>query len=267
MTVRVRITKDKHEHDGAIKLTVQEQLALDEILSSHVRDFATSSQSSRSSPASSASLESSSSDSPPSTYVSGSAAFDLASPKSGDIENRLPYLLHQIVLEKGLERASPHTDDHQCVAGGMPDSAGPPDPSLHNLASKQADNSCAAGDTSSEVSNTMSADAIAAIADSFPVDPLGWEPDPSAVLIPLVDVWLDLEKHISREEIASPVELRSEKNEIISYVYSSSHRISSCGGHAKDPCCRIIKRGLMRKLAQSDSSGTNVTQRISAETI
>ncbi|PIL33676.1 hypothetical protein GSI_04300 [Ganoderma sinense ZZ0214-1] len=44
----------------------------------------------------------------------------------------------------------------------------------------------------------------------------GWEPDPTVPLIPLVDLWLDLDKHICDKDIPSPLDWQKEEDEIVS---------------------------------------------------
>ncbi|KAM5537959.1 hypothetical protein V8D89_008435 [Ganoderma adspersum] len=44
----------------------------------------------------------------------------------------------------------------------------------------------------------------------------GWDPDPTVPLIPLVDLWLELEEHICVEDIPSPVEWHKEEEKIVS---------------------------------------------------
>ena len=44
----------------------------------------------------------------------------------------------------------------------------------------------------------------------------GWDPDPAVPLIPLVDLWLELEEHICAEDIPSPVEWYKEEEQIVS---------------------------------------------------
>ncbi|KAI1786332.1 hypothetical protein LXA43DRAFT_59437 [Ganoderma leucocontextum] len=44
----------------------------------------------------------------------------------------------------------------------------------------------------------------------------GWDPDPTVPLIPLVDLWLELEEHVCAEDIPSPVDWYKEEEEIVS---------------------------------------------------
>ena len=44
----------------------------------------------------------------------------------------------------------------------------------------------------------------------------GWDIDPTVPLIPLVDLWLELEEHICAEDIPSPVDWHKEEEEIVS---------------------------------------------------
>ena len=47
------------------------------------------------------------------------------------------------------------------------------------------------------------------------VDLFGWDPDPGVGLLPLVDLWLDLDQHLSAEEIPDPSELQREADMMI----------------------------------------------------
>ena len=42
----------------------------------------------------------------------------------------------------------------------------------------------------------------------------GWDPDPTFPLIPLVDLWLDLEEHLTPENIPSPLEWFEEEKKV-----------------------------------------------------
>ena len=56
--------------------------------------------------------------------------------------------------------------------------------------------------------------------DSSVVDIFGLATDPANGLIPLVDCWLDIEKHLTEETIPSPDELEKEAEEIVECVCS-----------------------------------------------
>ncbi len=49
---------------------------------------------------------------------------------------------------------------------------------------------------------------------SLAVDVFGWEPNARFKFIPLVDMWLDIDNHISADTIPSPVELWKEQEQI-----------------------------------------------------
>ncbi|RDX48701.1 hypothetical protein OH76DRAFT_1351949 [Lentinus brumalis] len=59
------------------------------------------------------------------------------------------------------------------------------------------------------------------------MDLFGWDPDPSAALIPLVDAWLDVGQYLSEDDIPNPLELREEVVKIHSYVGVISHILQS----------------------------------------
>ena len=50
-------------------------------------------------------------------------------------------------------------------------------------------------------------------------DVFGWEPDPNISLIPLVDLWFELDEHLTPDSIPSPLELCEEGKTIQSYVF------------------------------------------------
>ncbi len=54
--------------------------------------------------------------------------------------------------------------------------------------------------------------------DSDSDDLFGWDPDPATALLPLVDAWLEVEEHLSEDEIPSPLEFDAEIREVIVYV-------------------------------------------------
>ncbi len=42
------------------------------------------------------------------------------------------------------------------------------------------------------------------------IDVFGWDPDSATAIIPLVDVWLDIDQHLKEHEIPSPLDLQQE---------------------------------------------------------
>ena len=55
------------------------------------------------------------------------------------------------------------------------------------------------------------------------LDIFGWKADPKVPYVPLVDLWLDLEQHLSSSDIPSPTELWKEQETIGAYVSSLAH--------------------------------------------
>nr|VWP01925.1 Candidapepsin-4 (EC (ACP 4) (Aspartate protease 4) (Secreted aspartic protease 4) [Ganoderma boninense] len=53
-------------------------------------------------------------------------------------------------------------------------------------------------------------------ADIFSWNIFGWDPDPTFPLIPLVDLWCELDEHLTAEDIPSPMEWFEEEKRIIS---------------------------------------------------
>ncbi len=60
---------------------------------------------------------------------------------------------------------------------------------------------------------------LAELKGLFSHNPFGWDRDPKAKFLPLVDLWLELEEHLTAAEIPSPVEFYKEQAAITSYVY------------------------------------------------
>ncbi|PIL33674.1 hypothetical protein GSI_04298 [Ganoderma sinense ZZ0214-1] len=56
---------------------------------------------------------------------------------------------------------------------------------------------------------------------------LGWNPDPRFPLIPLVDLWLELEEHIPVDGILSPVDWYNEEEQIVSIILDGLARRSA----------------------------------------
>lgn len=55
---------------------------------------------------------------------------------------------------------------------------------------------------------------VAELQQFFSFDPFGWDYDPQAKFLPLVDLWLDLEEHLAAEEIPNPLGFYKEQNEV-----------------------------------------------------
>ncbi|KAI0697390.1 hypothetical protein C8T65DRAFT_662152 [Cerioporus squamosus] len=59
------------------------------------------------------------------------------------------------------------------------------------------------------------------------VDVFGWDPDPNTAKLPLVDAWLDIDKHLTEDDIPSPLELQKEIEEITAIVARGLARFAS----------------------------------------
>ena len=53
------------------------------------------------------------------------------------------------------------------------------------------------------------------VADIFKLNIFGWDPDPTFPLVPLVDMWFELDQHLTAEDIPSPVEWYEEEKKIV----------------------------------------------------
>lgn len=67
----------------------------------------------------------------------------------------------------------------------------------------------ACGETSSFVGSLSSF-----VGDVFATNVFGWEADPASKFLPLVDMWLELNKHLSDDTIPSPTDLYNEQRAI-----------------------------------------------------
>ncbi|KAI0697388.1 hypothetical protein C8T65DRAFT_832484 [Cerioporus squamosus] len=50
------------------------------------------------------------------------------------------------------------------------------------------------------------------------MDIFGWDPDFATAMIPLVDVWLDIDQHLKEHEIPSPLDLQKEIGQVRSII-------------------------------------------------
>ncbi|TFK88030.1 hypothetical protein K466DRAFT_489729 [Polyporus arcularius HHB13444] len=66
-------------------------------------------------------------------------------------------------------------------------------------------------DGDDHLSLTAASDHLAELKQLFALNPFGWDRDPKEMFLPLVDLWLDLEEHLSAAEIPSPVDFYEEQ--------------------------------------------------------
>ncbi|PIL33679.1 hypothetical protein GSI_04303 [Ganoderma sinense ZZ0214-1] len=55
-------------------------------------------------------------------------------------------------------------------------------------------------------------------ADIVALNIFGWEPDPTFPLVPLIDLWFELDEHLTADTIPSPVEWFKEEEKIVSII-------------------------------------------------
>nr|VWO99202.1 Uncharacterized protein [Ganoderma boninense] len=61
----------------------------------------------------------------------------------------------------------------------------------------------------------------------------GWDPDPTVPLIPLVDLWLELDEHICAEDdLPSPLDWKKEEDEVVSIIMDAFARRSPSNSDA-----------------------------------
>ena len=68
--------------------------------------------------------------------------------------------------------------------------------------------------TKSDLDDLDKLDLSTSVAEIFTLNIFGWDPDPTFPLIPLVDLWFDLEEHITPENIPSPLEWFEEEKRV-----------------------------------------------------
>ncbi len=83
----------------------------------------------------------------------------------------------------------------------------------HSLATQTRSDSDSSGGSSGTTLNEKKELAIEEISK---LNLFGWDPDPTFPLLPLVDLWLELEEHISANDIPSPVDWYKEEEQIVS---------------------------------------------------
>ncbi len=177
-SVRVRVHEEGVEHDGAIRLSPAEHSAIKDrfsadfthIASSRPRDFNPSAG--------------------PLQPAEASSAIDVAA--SAEVNTAAPTLTNtylRLVTQRRLRTSAlPSESD---------------DESQRSPCGSSGDLFDCAQTGKSTMTPATSVSAAA-------MDVFGWDPDSATALIPLVDVWLDIDQHLKEHEIPSPLDLQQE---------------------------------------------------------
>ena len=223
MTVRVDNKPDRYEHDGAVSLPPLEYLRLANIFAD---DFVRVKKS----------VEDCSSPMPQqdNSHLAGTGSYDLPKTTGPAFElgsftvdgeepiddERLSQAFQEIAIATGMTMAIPPEDDnngdapsHRATSNPRQDVASDIRPSPEPRRPPQRTDS---GDT--------------ARSDTTVVEPdiFGWDPDVTVGLLPLVDVWLDIDNHLTADKIPSPVDLEKEAEMIVAYVETRSSDAEKC---------------------------------------
>ena len=106
---------------------------------------------------------------------------------------------------------SPCSNDSKSGSESEPGSTSDSDSDSDSESSKHDEQrSCASSGLASSYATTV--DSV------LKEDIFGWDPDPNVGRIPLVDLWFELDEHLTADTIPSPVGLYEEKRTIQSYV-------------------------------------------------
>ncbi|RDX48679.1 hypothetical protein OH76DRAFT_1483764 [Lentinus brumalis] len=104
--------------------------------------------------------------------------------------------------------------------------------------------------------------------DSDSDDLFGWDPDPATALLPLVDAWLEIEQHLSEDEIPSPVDFDAEIREVVAIIKRGLLRYAS-KGRAVSAASPSIRGGSSEDAppphSDSNSAGEDQGWRLAAE--
>ncbi|RPD72084.1 hypothetical protein L226DRAFT_467553 [Lentinus tigrinus ALCF2SS1-7] len=187
VTVRVRIHGDGVEHDGAIYLPPREQSKLENAIFDDYHRMNALYREQHGSPSTTAGALEQSPAKVSSTRegdAKGSALHVESSTQDGDPTHILSETYHRLVMQRGLRTPSQFGD-----------SSSEDMFSCHNWPTARLAESTA---TSRDAG----------------FDLFGWEPNANTPRIPLVDAWLDLGKHLTEDNITSPLELHKEFEQI-----------------------------------------------------
>ncbi|RDX48700.1 hypothetical protein OH76DRAFT_650215 [Lentinus brumalis] len=178
-SVRVRVHEEGVEHDGAIRLPAAESRAImkrfnadyAQISSSRPRDFNPSAG--------------------PLQPAEASSAIDVAA-SAEEVNTTAPVLTNtylRLVTQRRLRTSTlPSESDDESQRSPCGSSG-----DLFDC------------NQTGKFTTTPATSVSAAALDVF-----GWDPDPATAVIPLVDVWLDIEQHLKEHEIPSPLDLQQE---------------------------------------------------------
>ncbi|KAI0800131.1 hypothetical protein C8Q74DRAFT_1190978 [Fomes fomentarius] len=191
MEVRVRVPKGGVEHDGAIRLTAKEHRKLNKRFKDDYERIATFTLHQRAS-------------SPSTDSISvATAVHDQNSPnglrKAAYVsDEHLSLLYRRIAYEQGVTRSIPPESLRDDNSGSSLDESSESSSGSTSVSSLTPPPTASSGDS------------LAAL------DIFRWDPDPITGLLPLVDVWLDIDKHLTPETIPDPTALQEEERTIIS---------------------------------------------------
>lgn len=188
MEVRIRVPKGGVEHDGAIRLTAKEHRNLNKRFKDDYKRIAAFTTHQRASSLSTNGIS-------VVTAVHDQKERQQAASVS---DEHLSLLYRRIAYEQGVTRSIP------------------PESLRDDSSGSSLDNSSESSSGSTSVSSftppptASSGDSLAAL------DIFRWDLDPITGLLPLVDVWLDIDKHLTPETIPDPTALQEEEQTIIS---------------------------------------------------
>ncbi|RPD57888.1 hypothetical protein L227DRAFT_655176 [Lentinus tigrinus ALCF2SS1-6] len=196
VTVRVRIHGDGVEHDGAICLTPREQCALTDAFGVDCERINALYYEKNGPPSRAAdALEQVAADasSPCEGDAQGTVLPIEPSAQDGDPTRSLSEIYRRIVIQRGLRTSGPPSE-------------------FEYKSQRRSDSSFE--DVSGAHDSEKQSTATTMTSRDEGIDFFGWDPDANTGKIPLVDAWLDLDKHLTEDDIASPLELEKEFEQI-----------------------------------------------------
>ena len=63
----------------------------------------------------------------------------------------------------------------------------------------------------SATGSTRSISSVGSVDDLRGYNLFGWDPDPTVLFLPLVDIWFELPKHLNESSIPSPLDFHEEQ--------------------------------------------------------
>ncbi len=204
ISVRIRVHEDGVEHDGAIKLPPAESYAMNETFFPDCQRIGKYLRESNG-PTPSA----------PKADLEESYAAALASSTSGD-DPKEPELFNMEPSVQDDARVDVLTDTYlRLVTQRGLRRSGPPSQSDGPERSRNRREHSSDVVPGSHEAQKQSPVTPVSSRDSG-LDMFGWDPDPNTARIPLVDAWLDIDKHLTEDDIPSPLELQKEIERIAS---------------------------------------------------